>query len=192
MMKNNDKAMKKNKKVRIPMLLCMCFLAIASLAFGGITLSSYLTKGEGEDSAKVAAIAMDSSAEFVLERMKPGWSENITFEVTNYSGEGAAKAVSEVAQEYTITIGGTNNLPLVYTLKCSDDTAGGNGIELSKEQSGTQLTWGSASGVGTLPPSSDAKHTYVLTATWPTDKNAEYLSDEIDLITVTVDAVQID
>lgn len=198
---NNKLNIESNKKkARISLPVYLCYLLIVILAFAGVTFSSYVTKAEGQDSARVAAVAVNSEIQFLLGEkientdgehyvLMPGMTQQIPFRVVNSIGTDGDKVISEVAQNYTITLKSTGNLPLKYQLQCTDDTSGGTGIS-----NGTlkDMVIGEASETGTLPPADDATHTYTLTVTWPADKNEAYLADEIDLITVVVDAVQID
>jgi len=169
-------------------LLCVLF---ACLLVFGTTNARFQTTGIGTGSAQ-AAVAVNSQIDLtsVLKSMKPGEEKRIIFTVNNYSGNGERK-VSEVAQEYSITMTTTGNLPLKYQLLADNvaqdnpDTGSYVDVEHSAEES-FQVIWNG----GYLPHSVQTEHTYELIVTWPETENQGSYADEIDLITLTVDAKQ--
>lgn len=151
------------------------------------TLARYRTRIEGGAVASVALWGSGSS-EFQIDinGMKPGndSAQQYEFVVTN-TKEGQ---ISEVGQNYSITVETTDNLPLKFTLSAKAES-GSSGLGNTVNTGILSFSDGKAvlEG-GFLPHSVETKHTYVLTVLLPVS-NAEY-ADEIDLITVTVQAEQ--
>lgn len=171
--------MKKHLTTRRIAMYLLYLVMVGMLVFG-VTYARYLSTISGSAKAQTAAVALDSSLDLTssLAGMQPGESKIIKFAVKNQKGD----TTSEVAQEYTITISTTNNLPLTYTLNKQDSNSG------SYVTNSSNLTWTG----GLLPYSaSGVTHTYTLTVAWPPDKAAESYADEIDLVTLTVDAKQV-
>lgn len=172
-------------------LLCVLF---ACLLIFGTTNARFQTTGIGTGSAQAAAVAVAVNSQIdltsVLKSMKPGEEKRIIFTVNNYSGNGERK-VSEVAQEYSITMTTTGNLPLKYQLLLDNgsqdnpDTGSYVDVEHSAEEA-FRVIWNG----GYLPHSVQTEHTYELIVTWPETENQGSYADEIDLITLTVDAKQ--
>lgn len=182
--------MKKNlTKGRI--ISYIIYLALACTLVFGITYARYSSKVTGNVTAKTASVEMNSTIDLSkqLEGMAPGSPKEIKFEVTNKK-EGN---VSEVGQEYSITIDTTGNLPLTYTID-SDTAASESGeyvTAVNEASGGTNHKWTG----GVLPYSADGvTHTYTLTVTWleSGDVDNSAYSDEIDQVTLTVDAKQIE
>lgn len=136
----------------------------------------------------------------LLKELKPGGETEIKFEVRNFEAPpsaGGDNKISEVGQEYSVSVKTTGNLPLTYTL--TSDTASGNveGTHVGtdpKESGGTSLDpakeWVWSGGV--LPYSeSGISHEYTLTVAWPKGQADSAYKDEIDLVTLTVDAMQV-
>ena len=94
-------------------------------------------------------------------------------------------SVSEVTQEYSVTVTTTGNLPLVFELAPSK--TGAEGGTYAETPSGTSptFTWKG----GSLPYGVRTTHTYTLMVTLPSGQAAGY-ADEIDLVTLTIDAQQ--
>lgn len=189
-------------------LLC---LGIACTFVGGVTYARYISEVSGSATAVVAAVAMNvtgngegSSSELDLTKelggMRPGDNKTLVFAVTNQMGG----AVSEVALEYSITIHTTGNLPLIYDIKKStveksdagetellDSGSGDIGTYVNpndrNKNGDTEWLWSG----GSLPyMQGGVTHTYQLTVEWPGSKKEENLADEIDWVTLTVDAKQ--
>lgn len=165
-----------------------CLSAAGALIIG-TTYAFYSGSVSGSAAAKTAAFALDvtdskqNQVDLTAELagMMPAQKKAITFAVTNKKNS----TVSEVAQEYSITIATTGNLPLTYQLQGAGPSAP-EGSYVAAATEG-QLFWTG----GLLPfSSSGVIHTYVLTVEWPSDDADESLSDEIDLVTMTIDAKQ--
>lgn len=179
--------------VRIAAYL-FCLSAAGALVVG-TTYAFYSSSISGSAKAKTASFALDvtdskkSQVDLTAELagMSPSQDKEITFAVTN-TKDGT---VSEVAQEYSITITTTGNLPLTYELHGADASAPEGSYVTAAgplSWSGNPISW--SGGLLPLSSSGSVTHTYVLTVTWPSDSTDEKLSDEIDLVTMTVDAKQ--
>lgn len=164
----------------------LLYLSIASTLVFGVTYARYIQEIQGQGTVSTAAVAMDvteGTSELDLTKqlqgLRPGETRKLDFAVTNKKG-GVA---SEVAQEYSISISTTGNLPLTYTLAPKYEGSAGTYVT----NPGENMIWNG----GRLPYSeAGITHTYTLTVAWPSDKADEDLSDEIDLVTLTVDANQ--
>lgn len=172
------------------------YLSLACTLVMGVTYARFTSQVTGTASARTAAVALDSSLDLSsqLQGLKPGKTIEIAFDVTNFSGKGTGsdKLVSEVAQEYSITINTTGNLPLNYEITCnngsssSDAAAADVGSYVAPPSEGDSNIWTG----GFLPTGAEATHRYTLKVTWPKEKNDYLYSDEIDLVTLKVDAYQ--
>jgi hypothetical protein len=170
-------------------LYLLYLTAVGTLVLGTV-YARYRSDVTGTGTAEVAAAAMDvtgtgsSSLDLtkVLSGMKPGTSKEVEFVVTN-AKDGA---VSEVAEEYQITVSTTGNLPLTYVLSAKSTGTKGTFAEVGVNPAPGRFQWTG----GFLPDSAETVHTYQLTVTWPGEQKAGSYTDEIDLVTLTVDAVQ--
>ncbi len=126
----------------------------------GRHLRRYVTVVQGQGSGDVAAVALgltsDSTADLTsqLQGMKPGESRTVNFAVTNT----VDKTTSEVAQNYSVSIETTRNLPLKFEL-----TAITPGVDKGEVATGSGSPWTGED----LPYGSDVTHSYTLTVTWP-------------------------
>lgn len=163
-----------------------CLSAAGALVIG-TSYAFYSNSVSGSANAITAAFALDVTDSHQnqvdltaeLAGMRPSQEKEITFAVTNTKNS----TVSEVAQEYSISISTTGNLPLTYKLQ----GAGTSAPEGRYAAEDGALSWSG----GLLPySSSGVTHIYVLTVIWPLDYADESLSDEIDLVTMTIDAKQ--
>lgn len=169
-------------------LIC---LALACVAVLGVTYARYYQEVQGQGSASVATVALGLGSGTgaldltpQLQGMYPGDSCTVKFAVKN-AQDGA---VSEVALEYSIAIETTGNLPLTYTLVAKSGANDSKGYATTPSES-SSLTWtGGELPYG--PADAGTSHLYELTVAWPDDERDEALADEIDLVTLTVDAQQ--
>ncbi|MBC8571214.1 hypothetical protein [Zongyangia hominis] len=163
-------------KVKIRWLL---FLVLIVALASTVTLSRYMTSVSGTGTASISTVDMKAtSLNFSSGELKPGGSKTFSFDVVNFTGTN----VSDVTQDYTVTVTTSGNLPLHFDL--SGAGAAGDGYALLKDAGSS--TWSG----GLLPHTAATTHSYTLTVTWPQENNAAALADEIDLITVTVRAEQ--
>lgn len=163
----------------------VCYMLVLTAACTlvlGATYSRFSSQATGTGTANIAAAALNSNMDVseALEGMAPGESRTITFQVGNRENSGT---VSEVTQSYTIAVETTGNLPLVYTLSTEDTP---NADHALTHSSGS-LVWTG----GLLPHSTPTIHIYTLTVSWPDGESDPSLTDEIDLVSVTVEAKQV-
>ena len=154
----------------------LLYLSLVCTLIFGVTYARYSTEVTGGASAQTAAVALDSSLDLTkdLEGMKPGGDvKTISFSVSNKKDN----TVSEVAQEYTITLLTTGNLPLEFTLASASGTADSGGSYALSEEAGNYIWRG-----GLFPAGKEETHKYTLTVTWPQDANDTKLMNEIDAI----------
>lgn len=184
----------KNHLTKQRIIAYTIYFVLACALVSGVTYARYQTEVTGTGTASVAAVAMNSEIDLTnqLKDLVPGGTKTITFAVNNFDGSDSKK-VSEVSQEYSITINTTGNLPLQYELSGElSGTGEGAGTVVTKQAGGgssldSSLVWTG----GELPHSTKTAHTYTLTVDWPADKNDSAYADEIDLVTLTVDAKQV-
>lgn len=166
------------------------YLSLACTLVMGVTYARFSSQVTGTAAARTAAVALGSSLDLSghLKGLKPGDTKELTFDVTNFSGTGTGsdKLVSEVAQEYSITIYTTGNLPLKYEIIYSNSsTAADVGSYVTPSEGDSNIWTG-----GFLPTGAEAAHRYTLKVTWPEAENNYVYSDEIDLVTLKVEAYQ--
>lgn len=180
----------KVKKTRLLQYLAIAVLVTSLLTTG--TLAKYSSMFSADAALNVAAFAGGGVMDFDvgLENMIPGGTRTMQFTVQNYDGEQNC----DVALEYEIQVETTGNLPLSFRLvgkKSADDDN-----EASVLASGLNSEMKAVG--GRLPIASDEEtggrkqHTYELEITWPSSRDDEDYSREIDMVTVTVTTVQAD
>lgn len=171
------------KKVRLLLLLVLA-VTVTSLATTG-TLAKYASEFKQTVSAEVAAFAGGGTVDFAvaLADMVPGEQKTVDFTVCNFKGD----TYSDVGIVYEIQVESTGNLPLEFSLLGKNDSGTGTLAGDFNEE-------GKASG-GWLPLAEEGKklqHSYELSVTWSAGMASEEYSHEIDMVTVTVTAVQED
>lgn len=176
--------MKEQRKANNRLWVFLLYLALVTSLILSVTLARYSSGASGTGTVSVAAMAGDASStlQMSLDGMTPGGEERtLEFQVVNFT----ADAVSEVALDYQITVETTGNLPLVFTLTADageNRVSGGTILDGVKSQTLTG---------GAFPLSELGQtHTYTLTASWPERLNNDGYSQEIDLVTVQVEAKQ--
>ena len=99
-----------NKAIRLAGLL-LCLVLVSTYFTSGL-LARYTTTSEGEDAARVAVMAMDTS--YVIENpisIAPGEDKTIEITLTNKKNN----RICEVAQNYSMTVENiTNNMELSF------------------------------------------------------------------------------
>ena len=168
-------------------LLCLSLVAAAVL---GIAYARYLQEVQGRASASVAAVALDMAGSSgtldvtaQLSGMRPGDARTVEFAVTN-AKDGT---VSEVDLTYAVSLATSGNLPLTYAL--DPKSGSGDTANYARAAAGADLVW--TGGLLPFGPSGvGVTHTYELSVTWPAGQAAERFADEIDQVTLTVDAQQ--
>lgn len=163
-------------------LFCLSFICTAVF---GVTYARYTKSVNGSASADIAAVAMNgvitSGQNIDVGGMQPGDSRNVRFQVINFSDG----IVSETAQIYTVTVKTSGNLPFIFSLNAEGGTAAFAG-NLKTDANGV---WKTAT-PGELPAAAETSHTYILTVSWPKEQKAPEYADEIDVVTLIIDAEQ--
>lgn len=159
---------KKGTAKRPPLFVYLGYILAATVLATGVTLSGYVSTTMGSDQARVAKFEIEEPGYqevLVTADLIPGEQQSQVLEVQNKS---------EVAVEYTIAVKNTTgNLPLTFTVDSVGETSG--------EFSYTAV----------LQPN-DSKRSYTLQVIWPKEKNSPEYAGMVDLIKVTVSAIQKD
>ena len=169
----------KRKKMRLPLSAYLTYLLVATLMFTGVSFSRFATTASGEDSARVAVMAMDSTAVINGTLLAaPGESRTFTVTVTNKEG----LQVCEVAQEYTMYVENlSGNMNLTYEFVDAETTTYTDAEGVSH----TAVTGSFEAGV-------EASVTYTIKVTWNAGAQPEHMAFEVDALQVVVQAVQVD
>ena len=169
----------KAEKRRLLLISYLTYLLIATLLFTGVSFSRFATTSSGEDSVRVAVMAMDSTA--VIDGIllaAPGESQTFKVTVTNKEGS----QVCEVAQEYTMYVEAlSGNMNLTYSFVGADTTAYTDADGVSH----TAVTGSFEAGV-------EKTVTYTIQVTWDAGAQPEYMAFEVDALQVVVQTSQID
>ena len=92
-------------------------------------------------------------------------------------------------QKYSLTVETTGNLPLQYEISEGISTSADKGAVIPP----AKLTFENGKAVadgGVLPHTEEVSHTYTLKVTWPKAEDGASYTDEIDLVTLTINAEQ--
>lgn len=175
-----------------PLWVYLLYLGLVTSLILSMTLARYASTAAGAGTATVAAMAgggqpVGEPISMLLDNMSPGCEDkNLKFQVVNYSGG----TVSEVAMDYEITVSTTGNLPLRFTLRVeAPEGEAENTIPGGEILTGGATTQTLSGGFFPLEGRMQ-EHTYTLTATWPAEESSAEYADEIDLVTITVEARQ--
>ena len=176
--------MKKQLKPGRVAVYLLALAAVCTLVWG-VSYARYRTDVAGAAKGTAATMALgvvDGAQELNLSDrlsgMTPGETRTVSFTITN-TKDGVA---SQVAQTYDIAIETTNNLPLTYSLAHQGSATAGGAFAAGEAGS---LTW-----TGGRLPADAASHTYTLTVSWPAEKNGAWYMNEIDAVTLRVNAAQ--
>ena len=125
----NESENKKNKRIHfLPLRVYMIYLFICTLLFTGVSFSKYVSAGDGEDDARVAAgnveVTYDDPTTFFFNRPSDDGMliENFDFYVSNTGAEVAIKYDIEVTLDAPLPVGATMELDGVEFSGSSDDT----------------------------------------------------------------------
>lgn len=165
---------KKNTMLRAAGVLFALVLVTTWMTTG--LLARYVVTAGGEDEARVAAFVFrvkDGAAQNIqlsLEGIKvPGANLTYTFDVTNKDGK-----VSEVAQQYSVTMTLDGSLPLQCTLK-RDTAKSTNAAEASASivtlPGTTQMPVSATTITETFAAAEESTDRYTLTVSWPNEYN---------------------
>lgn len=169
----------------------LVFAVVVTALVSTTTLSRYMTTITGHATATVASVDMNvaeneaRTMSFDITGLKPGGQMTYTFNICNFSRNKA----SEVALDYLIHVTSTGNLPLTFALESTAANPEGSKMAGALELPSGTTVWTTAS-PGYLPHSVNTTHTYTLTVSWPTSANDAKYANEIDSITINVDAQQ--
>lgn len=163
----------------------LLLLAMVTSFVFSISYAKYTKQINGSASADIAIWGNDETiASLDTTGLHPGETKTYEISIINTKNN----SISQVAQDYSISLETTNNLPLTYTIKSKD----------SPSDKGTYLTNGKfdlSNGKdektgGHLPHTESITHTYTLTVEWPKESNDAAYMDEVDSITLTIHAWQ--
>lgn len=175
------------KQLTAGRIVCYLFcLSLICTTVFSVSYARYTASVNGNVTATVAAVAMAgkiTSTSVDVKDMQPGDTKTVEFAVVNFFGD----KTSEVAQEYTITVKTAGNLPFTFTLTPKAGAENLAGI-LTRERKDTSGVWKSTAGF--LPAAERTTHSYTLTISWPAGQTAPDYMDEIDTVTLIVDAQQ--
>lgn len=163
----------------------LLLLAMVTSFVFSISYAKYTKQINGSASADIAIWGNDEKiANLDTAGLHPGETKTYEISITNKKNG----SVSQVAQEYSISLETTNNLPLTYTIEAKD-LVSGKGTYLTKKK--FDLTSGKDEITGgNLPYTESITHTYTLTVEWPSNMNDAAYMDEVDSITLTIHAWQ--
>lgn len=183
------------RKARISWRKCM-IMTLAVLLYL-VLLTTYMTAGlyarytsgaSGSDQARVAMFVVDENVQsevlthrVELNHLVPGTERRLELNVTNHR----ENVVSEVDLGYHLELEYTGNLPLDITVTGVKD----NGeLPVRKPNTGDDIIFQN----GKMEAAQKTSHTYTVLVKWPDDQKDVKLSEEIDLIVVTLNSWQID
>ncbi len=179
--------MRIQRKTHSRLWVYLLYLGLVTSLILSVTLARYTSSAQGTGAATVAALAgggtlSAGSIEMPLTDLFPGGEPKaLDFQVINYTGG----VVSEVAMDYTIKVETTGNLPLRFTLTADPGENRVGGGEILKGRMEETLTG------GFFPLTGEKQvHKYTLTAQWPAGESDAGYANEVDLVTVTVEARQ--
>lgn len=155
----------KNRILRLAAVL-LCLTLLSAWATGKM-YARYSTGVTYQDGARVAKFNIAESGTLTqnieITGMKPGDTQEYTVTVTS---------VSEVAVYYTIAVENVyKSLPLKFDIEY------GNAGEIDK---------------ATIAPNETDEKTYTLRVTWPENESSPSYAGKVDVLAITLKAVQVD
>lgn len=178
----NDIKSKINKKILSPQKLAFIIL-ITMMIVNTLSLSRYKSTTAGTSSTKIALLANDVS--FSIEDTVKGYPGELNRIYPIIISNKKDEKICEVSQKYTISINKLEspNLPLEIALyKDSICT-----VKLNPNDDGTIVDESFEFSAGT----EDTK-TYYLKVSWPSDRNSEEYSTEIEYFNIDITINQVD
>ena len=187
---SEEKAMVKqtNQKRNIPIRLAallLCLTMISLYLVSGL-FAKYTTESDSSDSARVAAFVFDVNDEAnhfidVSTVNAPGKQAVFQFSITNENGF----VVSEVAEQYKISVAVHGSLPFVVTISDATDA---EVITLN-----SPISDQGSSGVMAFQAGQTGTHVYTLTVSWPeSEKDLCYANAGLSEIELRISAWQVD
>ena len=174
--------------LRAAAVLLVLVLVTTSMVSG--RYARYFSTATGGDSARVAAYVFNVSDDVghyldLTDICKPGDSKTYEFIIQNRNGDNGP--ISEVTEEYFVTLELRGSLPLVCTLSEGDnitlDGMNVNGEGLTSGQGATH----------TFTASVETEKQYRLVVTWPSDeKDIKYSRAGLSELVLTIAAQQVD
>ena len=179
----------RNYSTKSRFIACLILITSASFVFLSFTYARYTAQAEGTGTASVALWGADSAIREIdvdVSTLSPGGSESFELIVTNTKNG----KVSQTAQNYSIAVETTGNLPLKFSLAPTGEAP--EGSRFVDVSGGLHFSGGktAAAGGGFLPHTASATHAYTLTVSWPPDDTGAGYADEIDMVTLIVNAKQ--
>ncbi len=166
----------KNFKV----ILIVLIVLIISLFGVGFTMARHLESVSKTGTVSIAKYSLNETGALDLGMIAPGETLTYNFQVSNVEDG----KIADVAQEYTIQVITTGNLPLTYTL--TGTNVSGIGTLASNMDSTTLIT----SVKGSFPHTNEVTHSYSLKITWPSDKTESEYLNEVDQVSLSIVATQ--
>lgn len=181
----------KNKRKFIKYI---AYLAVVTTIITSTTLAKYADEAKMQANVVVALFTAGTSTSeeiAITEMLSPGSTEEVVFKVQNFSQTGELQ-YSEVALGYDIKIETIGNLPLTFQMSGERLNQTDDMNKLTGELAKVTDKEYSATG-GELPVGVDdaVVHEYKLQITWPDEENDVKYSDEIDMLTITIETTQI-
>ena len=157
------------KKRQMPLAWIFGLLVACNVLAVGVTLAGFVTSTGSSDLSGAASFNVSAgttnSSTIIFADMYPGATQNWDFDITNES---------EVAVRIVVTVETTGNLPLTYSV--------GN----------LSIPIGKATEIYSFAPGADETVDFSLKASWSElNKDQQYLN-EVDAVTVTISAEQVD
>ncbi len=144
-----------------------------------LALSRYSSSFSKVGAVSVAKYTLNQSGTIDLRMIAPGETVTYNFEVSNQKDG----MIAEVAQDYNIKIVTTNNLPLKFSLTGAEPSQGTLASDIDVRTLTTLIS-------GSFPHTEEAVHFYTLNITWPAGKvDSEYLN-EVDQVSLNIEAIQ--
>ncbi|MCH1942555.1 hypothetical protein [Holdemania massiliensis] len=169
-----------------------CYFLLACTLVLGATYARFNREITGSAAGKTADVLMDVTVKDITDQLKGIASENpveIEFSVVNFKKEEGIQKISEVAQDYTITVETTGNLPLNFALSTVGSTSTPNDYIKTFQVSQSNPTQWVGTG-GQLPTGKAVTHMYQLSVSWNGVDYEKYL-DEIDRVLLIIEAKQV-
>lgn len=183
----------KKQLTKIRLIGYLLMLTAVSLGVLSLSYARYADQVIGEATAKVAFWGSDTAIDQLpidINGLAPGGKKEFSFLITNEKGG----KVSQVAQDYTVSVETTGNLPLEFILTPTGTaptdskfvTTDGSDGKLNLSSGNTAVANG-----GFLPYITPVTHKYTLTVSWPDGAVDSDYAEEIDLVTLVISAKQV-
>lgn len=176
-------------------IVLFCFALLCALSLLTVaTISKYHSNVSSVDDATVAIFQTGTyNVTLSLDEMNPGAEKEYTFNITNFSGT----SICEVTLEYTINVSNKGHLPLqiVFANASSSRNNIANDIIIDGQNSTSWSLWNknaTKGETGKMAAALATTHTYTMKIVWPEGYTDIRYKDEIDAVTVSVTATQVE